>query len=82
MPVTQTAVVTTQARHPQVAEIADVPTQQSIRLLWDVLQSTRDELTAAQATITSLVAAVNANEAAAASAQRAADQALAITQNP
>lgn len=82
MAVTETAVVTTPARHPQVDAITDVAAQQSMRLLWDIIQSTRDELTAARATITSLVAAVNANETAAAAAQRAADQALAIAQQP
>ena len=82
MPVTATAIVTTQAKHPQVSEIQDVAAQQSIRLLWDTLQTTRDQLTAAQGTIASLVSQINSLETQVQTNQRGVEQALTIAQQP
>jgi hypothetical protein len=87
-PVTSTAVVPLTRQHPHVDQIADFNAQQSTRLLWERIFALQEQLTAAQATITSLVSGHNTNEtnittatrhATAALAQAAASQAAADT---
>lgn len=82
MPVSETAVVPTTSKQPHLSGIGDFHIHQSIRLLNDQVSILRDELTAARATIASLVAFVNTLETNLASVRNAADQALAIRQEP
>lgn len=79
-PVDDVAIDPLKRQYPHVGEIKDFSTQQSIKLLWDRVFALTEQLTAAQATITSLVGASNANEAAVTKAQRSADMALSISQ--
>ena len=82
MPVTVRAVTQTPARYPHLDGIGDFHTHQAIRLLNDQVRNLLDRLTAAEATITSLVTTVNTVETNTSKAQKAADEALAITQTP
>jgi hypothetical protein len=81
-PVTSIAIVTLKRQYPHVGEIVDFASQQSIKLLWDRIFELQEQLTATQATITQLVAASNVNESAVETAQTAANEALAIAQEP
>lgn len=78
--------VTTPAKgvrvYPHVNEIAEYPAQQSVRLLWDRIHALTEIVLALQTTITDVVAGTNTNAAAIVTAQRAADQALALAQRP
>ena len=80
MPVDAVAVAQTKAVYPHNEEIADFPTRQALRLAYDQIRSLQDRLTAAEATLTRLVAASNANETVAAQAQKDASEALSISQ--
>lgn len=80
MAVEQVAVVQTKAIYPHGDEIPDFPTRQALRLAWDQIRSLQDRLTAAEATITRLLTAVNTTETSVAQAQRDIQMALAPTQ--
>jgi hypothetical protein len=82
MPVTATAVTQTPAKHPHIDGIGDFPTYQAIRLLNDRVQDLTNRLAAAEGTIASLLSTVNTLETAVAKAQKGADEALAISQEP
>ena len=82
MPASQVAAATTPAPQPHVNEVRDFPTQQALRIANDRIQALTNRLAAAEATITQLLSVANAAEAAATAAQKAANEALAITQQP
>lgn len=82
MPVEETDITTLKRQRPHVGEITDWAAQQSVSLLWDRVFALQEALTAAQATITSLVSASNTNETAVSTAQKSADQALSLAQTP
>ena len=81
-PVTATARVTTTQAYPHVNEVADFPTQQTLRLLWDQVHDLRARLTAAEATITTLVTGHNTNETSLTDVSRKANAALALVMEP
>ena len=81
-PITATPVVGIKRTYPHVTAIEDPMAQMSTRLLWDRVHDLTEQLTAAQATITTLVAGHNATQTAVTSAATAAKQALALAQRP
>lgn len=68
--------------YPHVAEIGDYPTQQSIRLLWDLLKGMQADVAAAQATITSQASTITDLRASLAGTASMAQQALAAAGKP
>lgn len=81
-PIDEVAVEAQRRAYPHVGEIKDWPAQQSTRLIWERVHDLEARLTAAQATITTLVAGHNTNEIAIAEATRKATTALALAQVP
>ena len=79
MPVEQTAIVTRTRTYPHVDRL-DPASQQVARILFDQIFTLQERLTAAEATITSLLAAVNALQGDTATVRRDTDQALGPTQ--
>lgn len=65
---------------PHVTDIKDWPTGQTTKLIWERLHDLEERLQAAQATITTLVAGHNTNEATIASVGLDARQALVLSQ--
>ncbi len=80
--VTTTAVVSIQRLYPHVDNIKDWESSQSIRLLWDRVHDLEERLQAANATVATLLTAVNTLGVAAAAVKVTADQAYAKTQQP
>lgn len=75
-----TPIVTVKRQYPHVDQIGDWPAQQSIRLLWERIFSLQEQLTAAQATIATLVDTANAADVRVTATQQAANEALALSQ--
>jgi hypothetical protein len=63
MAVTATAIVRLKRQYPHLDAVPEWATQATLRLLWDRIYDLEERLTAAQATITSVVSGVNAVEA-------------------
>ena len=82
MAVSQTAVVTRERQYPHLDRIGDDATFSSFRLLWDQTYRAQERLTAAEATISSLLAAVNTLQTQVTSLQRDTQATLAETQVP
>lgn len=80
MSVTEVDIEPLKRQYPHVDTVADFPTQQSLKLLWDRVFSLQEQLTAARSTITDLVAGHNTNETAVQRAARDAREALAQAQ--
>jgi hypothetical protein len=74
--VTQVAIVPLKRNQFHVDEVKDWPTQQSLRLLWDRVYQLQEQLNAAQATITTLLAATNQVNATSTDALQTAKHAL------
>lgn len=81
-PIDETLVTALPRVYPHVADVADWPAQQSLRLNWDRTHDLEARLQAAEATITALVAGHNTNETAVAAATAKAQSALALAQVP
>lgn len=82
MTIAATAVTTLKRQYPHVDQIGDFAAAQSVRLLWDRVFALQEQLTAAQATITTLVSTANVADAKIAVVKTAADAALAMGQIP
>lgn len=80
MSVTEVDVAPLKRQYPHVDTVTDFSTQQSLKLLWDRVFSLQEQLTAAQATITTLTDSHNTNETILQRAARDAREALAQVQ--
>lgn len=79
-PITETAIVPSKRVYPHVPQVTDWAAQQTIRLLWDRIFDLTEQITAARATIATLVAGQNTTQATLTTVQQQADQALAVSQ--
>ena len=68
--------------YPHVGEIADPPTQQTIRLLWDRIHDLEARLSTSEGTVTKLVSGHNTNEASITKASQIARYAVGLFQKP
>lgn len=80
MPVEQTATVQRTRTYPHTENLGDSFARQVARILFDQIYTLQERVTAAEATITSLLAAVNALQGETATVRRDTDQALGPTQ--
>jgi hypothetical protein len=81
-PVTEVSVETLKRVYPHLDQVTDWAAQTTLRLLWDRVVGLEEQLTAAQATITQLVAAANTTESTAAAALLKAKASLALSLRP